>query len=159
VPEVGPETVSGSSARAFASAFLFVFALGTLFAYGGLVGVRAIAPVGPAAAEVVIGCAGLSAILARLASFEVATSVTISDQGITALWRGPFGGRASQHLAWDEIRRIDVNALSGTFTVGTDIALKSVLVTVRQARAILRHPRFPLSDLPPRVRRLGDGPA
>lgn len=147
-------SIQGSSARSFGIAFVFIFCLGTALVYGGLLWAGGIS-YGPLfGAEVVTACAGMSVILARMVSFQVATVVTTSDRGVDASWHGPFGGRQSRSILWNEIRGVRVIGLSGTCAITTDSALRSIQVTLPQARAILRHPCFPLRDVPPRVRAL-----
>jgi hypothetical protein len=147
------EAVAGSSARSFLVAFLFTFVVGSLFIVGGLELVGAL-PSGLAYIVAILGgAAGLSALLARFASFDVAIRVVTSPEGIDATSRGPFGSRQVQHLSWNEIQSVRVLGLNGLCLVKTGQALRYISVTFPQARAIIGHPMFPLRDLPPRVRR------
>jgi len=146
------ERIPGSSVRSFEIAFLFIFCIGTALVFGGLIWATGKALGLSYTAAILVGCVGLSAVLARLASFEVATLVTVSPEGIETAWTGPFGGRQVQHMSWNEIQSVRVVRFSGTCSIGSRIALNYIEVTFEQARAILGHPSFPLKDLPPRVR-------
>lgn len=149
----GIQRIPGSSINSFVIAFLLIFCLGTVLVFAGLDWAGGWPLVASFAVVIVGGCAGLAAVLARLASFQVTSLVTLSGQGIEGVWHGPFGGTAVQHLSWSEIRNMRmVRFGGGIVTVTADNPLSSLFVTLPQAAAIVGHPLFPRKALPPRVK-------
>jgi hypothetical protein len=146
------QSVPGSTSGAFTEAFLWIFVLGGALVFGLLNWEQDPLIKGNGLYLWLLVLAGLSALLARFASFQVATLVTITPEGIRADWRGPFGGRSSQRVTWNDLRGISVvRGLVPTVTFQSHSSVFSIYVTTPQARAILRYPACPLKDLPPRV--------
>lgn len=151
---VPPIVIRGSSFRPFLIAFLFIFLLGGAVGFGSLEWVGSPFLHGWYALVLVAVYCSLCVVLARSASFQVAGEVVLSEEGIRASWRGPFGGRASQQLAWVELQKVRVNPfgrIDGTCSIRARIPMNSIYVTFPQARAILRHPRCPITNLSPRI--------
>jgi len=157
-PTTVDTSTPGSSARSFAVAFGFILVVGGGLVFGGLAWAAPAAVQGIDGAIVGVGCAGLSALLARMASFQVATSVATDAEGIRISWRGPFGGHQEQRIPWKELREVTDVRLDGTCWLMTGAPIDSALVTLAQARAVLHDPRCPIRDLPRRIAaRMGSG--
>ena len=138
-------TTTGSSGPSFGYAFAFVFCLGGALVLGGLYWVESPFLQGADIALLIASVAGLSALFARMATFQVAISVTTSPSGVRATWRGPFGGKSSQELAWSDLREVRVLRLGGGCSVSSRVsAIDTIYVTFEQARAILSHPMCPI---------------
>jgi len=146
------QSIRGSTSGAFAEAFLWIFVLGGALVFGLLYWEQDPLIKGNGLYLWLLVLAGLSALLARFASFQVSTLVTITPEGIRADWRGPFGGRSSRQVTWNDLRGVRVvRGVVPIITIQSRSSVFSIYVTTAQARAILRYPACPLKDLSPRV--------
>lgn len=152
-----PSSIAGSTIGAFLEAFAFIFVLGVLLLFGYLEWVGNPFIRGSDLYPWLLGFACLSALFARLASFQISTLVTLSPEGIRAEWRGPFGGHSSQQARWVDLKEIKiVPGLSHVCSMRTQGSLFSILLTYAQTRAVLRDPMCPIKNLSPRLaKRIG----
>jgi hypothetical protein len=146
--------ISGSPLPSFVEAFAYIFGIGTVlfilpFYWTGSLFFRGLEVV-----PWVVGYAGLSALFAWFATFQVSTLVMINPAGIQADWRGPFGGRSSQRAGWADLQEIKkVNGIVPIFSMRVRGSLAWIYLTAPQARAVLTHPMCQIKHWPVRVSR------
>lgn len=146
--------VSGSPFPSVVEAFAYIFGLGTVlfilpFYWSGSLFFKGLEVV-----PWIVGFAGLSALFAWFATFQVSAMVKISPEGVEADWRGPFGGHSYQRAAWADPQNIrKLKSVVPIFSMRVQGTLAWIYVTAPQARAILTHPMCQIKHWPVNVSR------
>lgn len=149
------QVIFGSTLPAFLVAFTFIFVAGGLLAIVSLTLIGSSFVTGWYLYPMLLGSAGYSGLLARIASFQLATRVELSPQGVRAEWRGPFGGRNKREWGWGDIETVEAQPTPPVISVKIRGSIY-VYVTARQARAILLDSRCVAPRITPRtLRRVG----
>lgn len=150
-------SIGGSPLPNFLATFAFIFGVGDAIIIPVLLAARDVTWSWTLLLWPSVPIAVLSAAFAWMTSFQVALDVTATGDGITVVELTLSGRRRTKQVNWVELRGIGSSRASmGTVAVMTQDPYRSILLTNRQARAILTHPSCPISSLPDwLLRRIG----